>query len=584
MKSASRIRAAVLLVSALGVAGAPAQANAVTGVLSGHVVTDNGAPAANVAVTAHRQNGTSQFGHTGADGSYRFDSLESGQYFIEVSPRDGVKQYVPGKRFNAQAGVYEVKAGEQTVVNETLLPRGNIAGRLVDFDGSPLSGAYVSLRDLDGESYGFTQAGANGNWGIDGVYAGRYEVRFSSSDIIVQAAYGKTGKAKPDPITVAANATTTVNDTAIARTSLRVTATDSLTGAPVTSLTIHIGPRFPSTETGELVVDAIQPGVYDATVLGTGYLPLETEVTLAAGGQQHLAVVLTPESAITAKVVDAATGAPVAGFCVGAFNPSRAWFGDATCGDLTDEAGNVKIGWLTAGTYQLLATPGWSAPPGYGAQWVGANGGTGRQLSAKSFTVAVGQNLTVPVIRLDRAGTITGRVSNPDGSPASSGRVDVLTGHPLSGSSLGVLLNEDGTYTIDFLGPYDWPLLFDVHTKAAQWSGHVGDRFFARTVKVKSGASTAFDFRARAAVEVIVKSPSQVGWVLFYNAVTGDIMGAGSGYLTDDVTEQLVGPQLVKLQIWPEEGDPYFVGGPDLAHAKPYWIPPSGSKTIVIPG
>jgi len=162
------------------------------------------------------------------------------------------------------------------------------------------------------------------------------------------------------------------------------------------------------------------------------------------------------------------------------------------------------------------------------------------------------------------------------------GSVDVLTGHPISGSGLGVQVNEDGTYTIDFLGPYDWPLLFDEHGQGSQWSGHVGDRLFARTIKVTAGGTTTFDFRYRAAVTVTVKGIPLEEQVLFYNAVTGDIMGAGSGFGKEAVTEFLVGPQLVKVQVWPSFGGPYWVGGNDFFHAAPYWIPGSGTKTIVV--
>jgi hypothetical protein len=41
----------------------------------------------------------------------------------------------------------------------------------------------------------------------------------------------------------------------------------------------------------------------------------------------------------------------------------------------------------------------------------------------------------------------------------------------------------------------------------------------------------------------------------------------------------MAGPQLVKLQVW-GISDPYWVGGTDFFHARTYWIPASGSKTI----
>jgi hypothetical protein len=578
MTNPIRILTSLLLAASAGIAGSPAQANAVTGMLSGHVITDGGEPAANVLVHAARSDNTSLSGRTGADGSYRFDAVEPGQYRLRFSPAEGLQQYAPGKKREYEAAVFEVGQGRETVVNETILPRGDIAGRFVDFDGSPIAGAWVSARDIDGGTNLSARTDANGQWRAPGAYAGRYEIRFDYSDTIRQAAFGKAGRAEPDLVTVAAGTTTTVDDTAIARTGIRVSATDSVTGAPVLSFSASAGLRERSTGTGELLLDGVQAGVQVVRVDAEHYFAKETEVTFTLDGQAELAVTLVPQAHITVKVVDAATGAPLEGICVGAFNPSHGYFGDSTCGRLSDVEGNLRIGFLTAGTYQLFATPGWGAPAGYGAQWVGATGGTGRQLLAKSFAVGAGQTVTGPVITLDRAGSITGRVSNPDGTPARQGAVGVLSGHPISGSSLGAPINEDGSYTIDFLGPYDWPLLFQ--GSANQWSGQVGDRHFARHIKVTSGATVTYDFRFKPGVTLTVNVPTPVEWILFFNAITGDLMGADPGYPDNVFITSMVGPQLIKLQVWPPQGDPYWAGGADFAHARTYLLPSNGSKTI----
>lgn len=167
---------------------------------------------------------------------------------------------------------------------------------------------------------------------------------------------------------------------------------------------------------------------------------------------------------------------------------------------------------------------------------------------------------------------------------ARFGSVGILTGHPISGSGLGVPINEDGSYTIDFLGPYEWPLLFEAVDQAAQWSGQIGNRFGAQLIAVTAGAATTYDFTFKAPVTINVQAPPQTAWVLFYNAGTGDIMGAGSGYPDNQITELMAGPQNVKLQVWPETGgSPYWVGGPDFASATTYRVPSSGPRTFVIP-
>ncbi|WP_117210166.1 carboxypeptidase-like regulatory domain-containing protein [Allorhizocola rhizosphaerae] len=425
---------AVLALAAATTAAATAHAASASGSLTGRVVTHTGEPAGNIAVTAQRAGGPWLRGSTSSDGTYAFSAVPAGDYTIMVEPVASVRQYVPQQRFNRLAQVFAVREGEATVVNETLLPQGNLAGRFVDFDGSPLAGARVSVRDLDGESFPGTQTDANGSWRIDGVFASRYQVHFSHGNVISQHAYGKVGVATADVVTVAPNTTTTVNDTALARTSVRVTATDSHTGARLTSFNVSIGQRYESTDTSELVIDGIQAGTHEAEVFAEGYFQSRTRVTLTAGQQGHLAAALEPQSFITVRVVDAATGAPVPNFCVAAMTLTDAVVPDSLCGELTDESGNLRIGWLHAGTYQLFATkPRFGTSPDYGSQWVGADGGTGRQLLAQSVRVGTGQTVAGPVIRLDRPGTITGQVSTPDGQLPRNGRVGVLVGHPFAG-------------------------------------------------------------------------------------------------------------------------------------------------------
>ncbi len=569
---------------------APAHAALALGSVTGRVVTAAGAPAANVTVRALGQDsGHSSSASTAADGTYRIADLPVDGYKVLLQSGAGARQYVPQQRREHLAQVYAVREGETTTVDDTLLPQGSLAGRFVDFDGTPLSGARVSIRDLDGASFHFASTNVQGNWRADGVFAGRYQVHFSHGGSISQFAYGKVGVAKPDAITVSADATTTVNDTALARTGMRVTATDALTGAPLTSFRVHVANRSASTDTGELVIDGIQAGTHQATVIAEGYFGVDSQVTLAAGQQAQLGSALEPQSFITVRVVDAVTGDPVPDFCVGAPTLTRAIASERLCGDRTDASGNLRIGWLRPGTYQLFAVRPLMETrpvPDYGAQWVGANGGTGSQLLAQSIRVGRGETVAGPVIRLDRPGVITGQISTSDGQTPRFGQVEVLSGHPREGTSLGVHIGEDGRYTIGFLGPYDWPLLFRADDQARQWSGHVGNRYLARTVRVNAGATTAFDFRFRPAVTVTVKVrglPSGFDAVHALNAITGDYIGDWAIYSgADEATMLLVGPQLVKLEVYPAEEGSRWVGGDDFLHAQPFWIPSSGSRTITV--
>jgi len=397
---------AVVVAAAVGLAGAPAQADPTTGSIIGQVVTDTGARAAGVRLTAVGNSFGS--GVTDADGNYRLDNLAPGDYRLRVEPRAGMSQYANQKRFYFQADVFAVRAGESTSVNETLLPRGAMRGRLVDTDGSPLGGVQVAISYLDGSAFLDTSTDADGRWLFEDIFAGRYQVKFDDYGRgIHQSAFGRTGIAKPDPVTVIAGQAAEVNDTAVARTSMRITATDSLSGAQVMSFSAFAAGSFASSDTGELLLSPVQAGTHRVDVFADGYLGAFNDISLVPGEIAQLAVRLVPQSSIEATVVDAQTGQPVPGICVDAYQLTLA-VAHTACGSVSEADGKVKVSGLRAGAYQLFANPVDGTPHTYGAQWVGFGRGTGRQLHAKSFVVGTGETLQGPVIRLDRAGTISG--------------------------------------------------------------------------------------------------------------------------------------------------------------------------------
>src|SRR5690606_34625219 len=186
--------------------------------------------------------------------------------------------------------------------------------------------------------------------------------------------------------------------------------------------------------------------------------------------------------------------------------------------------GHVTVEIDRGGTYQFLAWP--RDAEGYGAQWVGHHGGTGFQLAAARVTVAEGGVASAPVVRMDPAGTITGTVTLPDGTPATSGSVRIGNDPFNVGGGLGgVPIDEQGHYTIDGLGPYEWPLLFEVFGHAAQWSGGSPDRHPADRVAVVAGATTTYDQQLDQGTEVTVSIDLGDAFLVARNARTGDRVG-----------------------------------------------------------
>jgi hypothetical protein len=159
------------------------------------------------------------------------------------------------------------------------------------------------------------------------------------------------------------------------------------------------------------------------------------------------------------------TGAPVADACVTALNASGTGQQQAGFVGCSNESGHLTIGPMDPGSYSLLATPPFGSD--YGLRYVG----TGDPAKAQVITVLPTSTTTGPTIRLDRAGTISGVVSGADTGQPVRGGVISLYAYGREGPNFYTLIDEQGHYSIDFLGPYEWPLLLDPAGYPRQWSG-----------------------------------------------------------------------------------------------------------------
>jgi hypothetical protein len=466
----------------------------------------------------------------------------------------------------------------------TGIATGTISGRFVDGNGNGIPDVNVTVSQGEGPTRGET-TDSDGYYSIPDLQVGSYRVFFARWELnIGQYAYGTTNPDAATAIVVTEGATTTVNDTRLPTGSVRVTAKDALTGAPITSLfyaSINNGNQGDSTETGELIFPTVTVGDYLVSGGAPGYIYEQNiPLTVAAGQRTELVLSLTPKAKITTKVVDAVTGAPVADVCLFAARLQH-FVMPEDCYYRSEADGTATVEVETTGSYQLFARPYGGV---HGAQWVGATGGTGSQLLAKSIQAANGQSVAGPVIRLDAAGTVTGKVTNADGStPSFTGIVSTGDGGFNSGSIGAWGLDEQGRYTLDFLGPYEWPLLFDTDADAAQWSGGVANRYLATKVKVTSGAVKTYDYTMKhgTTVKVSVPGDTRGTHIAAYNAVTGDeTTFLWSADLSVGVTTQVLGPQVVKFAVYANTLE--WAGGTDLNSAKPYVIPVSGAKTITL--
>lgn len=553
-----------------------------TGTIAGRLTNADGTPAAGVSVQAEGDtfNG---FGATDDSGAYRIEDLVPGAYRVYFQLPSGAQQWAPQALTRTQARSFDVAGGGTVTLDEQLVPLGSIVGRFTDANGAPFPNVSVMVDSDDVEGNITTTTDADGTYRIDGAPAADYRVRFYDWQTnLDQYAHGKRSREAADPITVRAGQTTTVDDQRLPTGTIRVTARDSLTGTAINSFWASAGDRHLSATDGAVVLPDIAVGTYTLRAGGdehflTGDGPT---VTVSAGQQAEVELTLQPYAKITTTVTDRASGAPVGNACVYAqqVNEFLTEFG---CHGYSDATGAVTLRKAAPGPYQLFVMPERGSP--YGGQWVGPNGGTGSQRDAARVGVTAGATTTVAPVRLDAAGTITGILTGTDGTPARHGSVSIVAPSVVSGGDgYSWPVAEDGSYTVDRLGPYRWPLLFNADGHPYQWSGGVGNRLTARLVPVRAGGSTDYDYRLTAGAKLRVRLPGP-GRVIVRNAVTADPMAvAGDRDGSAEVLIPVIGAQRVTVEYAAGTNTRWY-GGTDPASATPVWIPRSGTVTITFP-
>jgi hypothetical protein len=565
------------------------------GTFTGTLRDAHGDPEPYVFVNAAADNGDFNGVATDAAGHWVLPVFVGTYYIYFGLIAENLTQYVPGQLEPADATRYDVADGQTITIDDPIRPLGTMSGHYRDENGNPDVGAQVYASLPDGTPIAQGGTDGNGDYSMS-VFAGTYLVSFYGSDNRTQYAYGATDQAGATPITVPADGSVVVDDAHVAGGNVTVTAKDASTGKTIKNFCAYADSDSACTTTGTAVLSHVRAGHQEVTIApdGAKYLPTGSTrtVDVVAGGNVAVTFSLKPGAVVKTKIVDAVTGAPIEGACVRPMVPGRVtWAGAHYCSDAT---GAVTMSPLTTGSYAMFVDP--PAESVYGAQWVGKTGGQGVETNARLVTATEGKTVSTATIKLDHAGTVTGTVTG-DGKPVTG----ALMGPNSIIPGLGDPLDDTGTdahgnYTLTNLGPYAWPLYTFADGWAPQWTGGVGNRLVASTVKVIAEATVTANVALKhgttltgTAVKGDGTPIGASGLIVLYNSKTDDVMGLAASNPDGTFSVPVIPGQTVRIayEFQDEAVSPavnYFgwYGGTDWASAQIVKITSPGQTLQVV--
>lgn len=475
---------------------------------------------------------------TGEDGTYAIEHLAAGDYV--VSAEDGAHADL-----QSQATLAE---GESRRLDFDMTEGAKVSGHVRDGAGAPL--AAIEVSSMWPERHATSGAdGAYAIGGLDPSGGAALTAHDPSGRMGDVNRYARAGETAADLVMRAA-----------AQIAGRVV--ERKTGAPVAGAKVGTGRQVmglgaehaaESDQDGRFELAGLAPGAYKLQVTKEGFAPAAASVDAGEGERADVTVELGQGAAIAGRVLDAATGAGLAGAHVfdvtdlelgggGAFSP------ETLVEMMAAQGGNAKLAGLGVpssadsgddGAYRLERVP-----PG-ARRLVAFEGG--HESLARTIEVAADGADVRADFPLGGGGTIEGRVGDAAGAPVAEAQIMAMS--PMVGARLGKS-DAAGHYAIRGLKPGNYIVTLQSIADAKT------DQREMRSAAVERGATVRVDF-----------GPASRG-TLVYGAVTGPLppsrqlalLRAGQGIagmrqvtISDDGTYRIEGvePGAYDLAIHP---------------------------------
>ncbi|MFZ4857789.1 MAG: carboxypeptidase regulatory-like domain-containing protein [Desulfuromonadaceae bacterium] len=441
-----------------------------------------------------------------SDGTYTISGLPTGSYKLQFNGGSTgyISQWYNNKTSLTLADVVTVTAGVDTNgINATLILGGTISGKVSNSADTGAAGVLVRVYDAASGSYisyGYSQF--DGSYTSPLLSAGSYKLQFigGSTGYISQWYNNKTSPSLADAVTVTAGtATSGINATLILGGTISGKVSNSagtgIAGITVQAYDVVSSTPFNSTfsqSDGSYIITGLPAASYNLRFSGgnTGYISqwydsktsqmLAGTVSISAGiTTTGINATMILGGTISGKVSNSA-GSGIAGVYLRAYEVASS--SNINYGSSQSD-GSYTITGLPTGSYKLEFSGG---STGYISQWY--NNKTSQAL-ADAVTVTAGAATSDINATLILGGTITGKVSNTEGTGISGVSVqvyDATSGYPNSASSL-----SDGSYTIAGLLTGSYKLHFGGSGYLNQWYSSKTLQVLADTVSVTAGGATS---------------------------------------------------------------------------------------------
>ena len=458
-----------------------------TGTVRGTFTDREGAPIAGARVYAsnpHYNGWGGENDETDAQGRYQLDDVPAGPLKVTFDAGD-ITQAAPG-RPQSQAGLFTVVAGLTTVIDERQVPTGTVTGRITDAAGAPLDEFWVWVYTAEFGSWS-TRTDADGRYTFPKVPTGSAKINFGRGQID-QWVPGKSTRETAKEFQVRPGQTLTVDDSLLATGTLtgRITNPDGTPARVGVSAQPVEGNGYVSTTSdldGRFSL-AVPPGQWRLRT-GQQWVPGKIREAdgrifrVASGETIEVDSELKATGALTVKLRTGNGGVGQYSFKLWHNGEQVAYLNGTDAGSRTFED-------LLPGDY-LFQYDEYFAP------------GTLRMQDAVPVKVRAGRTKTLTANH-PANGTLAGRVTLPDGSPAPGLEVRAqIFGEGVSEYEYHLdTTGTDGEWSM----PYSFPETYRITLKdpSRQLSQEVGE------ATVTSGATTTVDATGLLIYMLVAKS------------------------------------------------------------------------------